>query len=88
VESYSTYDGIYSELNDNKYSGVVLTDNSLQPPMVAELLPELKMHYPAMPIYVLSVYTEHGLGEYYIKLGATDVFPIPVNVEELVKRLT
>lgn len=70
IESYGKYDEILSELSSVQYCMVILTNTSLMPKHILELVPIIKQKYANIKILILSGYAEDNFDKTLISLGA------------------
>jgi len=87
VKSYGRLEEVYSELARLEYDMVILTNNSLRPGDILDLVPEIKLRFPGIRILVLSGYTSL---DFVLKLKREkidDFFPLPFKADELLPRI-
>jgi len=76
-------DSLFYELREGSYSVLILTNTSLIPEEIIQLIPEIKYFYKNIKIIVLSGYSDNEFPEKVIERGASDFFSLPVNLEKL-----
>lgn len=76
-------DSLFYELRGGHYDVLILTNTSLIPAEIIQLTPQIRHFYKDVKIIVLSGWTDDGFPERIMKIGASDFFPLPVNLEEL-----
>jgi DNA-binding NtrC family response regulator len=87
VESYGQLEEVYGELSRTKYYMVMLTNNSLMPPHILTLVPEIKRRYPGLKVTVMSGYRTHEFDRELELRGIEAFFPIPFDPEQFVARI-
>jgi DNA-binding response OmpR family regulator len=83
VESYGRYDMVMSELDRLKPDLVIVTNNSLMPPMILEVIPKIKYVYPGMNILVVAGCLDLAFAINLKKLGVDDCMPLPYDLDEV-----
>ena len=84
VESYGRLDEIYNELSVPGYRMVILTNNSLSPPHIVAVVPEIRKRFPAIKIVVLSGYTESAFVAKLHNAGINAFFEMPFDSVDLI----
>ncbi len=72
------------ELHTGSYSVLILTNTSLIPDEVVELIPHIKAIDPNVKIIVLSGWIEENFPERILAVGASYFFPLPIELDILV----
>lgn len=83
MESYGRYDHILEKLREESFSLIILTNNTLHPPMILELIPKIKDVRNNVPILVMSGYADLDFLAKLKELGIAAFFPLPYKLQDL-----
>lgn len=87
VESYGRYHALYAKLSCQAYDVVVLTNTTLTPKLILQVTPEIQWRFPAVSIVVLSGVMADDLAARLASLGIHDVFEMPNETFDAVRRI-
>ena len=86
VESYGQLGEVYDELSRKEYRMVLLTNNSLSPAHILELVPEIKRQHQRLKVVVMSGYRSDEFEQELERCGIEAFVPLPFEPERLVVR--
>lgn len=75
---------ILSALSLDRYDLLLVTDNTLGPALIKEVVSGVRSAYPDLPIIVVSGAAEPGFIVDLVQRGADEVIPMPFEAGELI----
>ncbi len=87
VESYGRHEAMYVGLRHQAYDVVVLTNTTLLPCHILEVIPEIQSRFPAVRIVVMSGWMEPPFVKSLARLGIRDVFRLVADAETIKRRI-
>jgi DNA-binding NtrC family response regulator len=87
VESWGVFEEVLSELKDEQYNMVLLTNNSLQPHHILDLVSKIKRQYPSLCIFVLSGYKEKDFIVNLKQQGIDEFLSMPFKSDNLISKM-
>ena len=76
-------DSLFYELRGGAYYVLILTNTSLIPEEIIQMSVQIRYFHENVKVIVLSGWTDNGFPERIMKIGASDFFSLPVNLEKL-----
>jgi len=87
VESWGVFEEVLSELKNEQYNMVLLTNNSLRPHHIQSLVSEIKGLYPSFCVFVLSGYKEKDFIVNLKQQGIDEFLSMPFKSDHLVSKI-
>jgi DNA-binding response OmpR family regulator len=84
VGAYSGLKDVLSVLSQDRYDLLLVTNNSLVQDQIQEVISGVRSAYPALPILVVSDFTEPGFITDLVQSGANEVIPMPFDAGQLI----
>ena len=84
VGAYGGLKGVLSVLSQDRYDLLLVTNNSLVPDHIREVVSGVRSAYPALPILVVSGFTEPEFITDLVQRGANEVIPMPFDAGQLI----
>ena len=78
---------MYAKLASRVYEVVVLSNTTLAPGHILEVVPEIQFRFPSVSIVVLSGYMEDDFASRLVSLGVHDVFKMPSEARDAARRI-
>lgn len=84
VEIYGNSGEVLNALSHEQYDLLLVTNNTLRPDQIPELVSRARSAYPELAIVVVSGYTAPEFISEVTKRGANDFIPIPFEADQLI----
>ena len=87
VESYGRHAAMFAKLAEGEYPVVVLSNTTLTPKLMLEVIPEIQLRFPSVTILVLSACLESDFAASLERLRVHEVFKMLEDFEAAVERI-
>jgi DNA-binding response OmpR family regulator len=84
VGAYGDLKDVLSVLSQDRYDLLLVTNNSLVPDHIQEVVSGVRSAYPSLPILVVSGFTEPEFIVDLVQRGADEVIPMPFDPGQLI----
>ena len=84
VGAYGGFQEVLSALSQDRYDLLLVTNNSLVPDQIQEVVSGVRSAYPALPILVVSGFREPEFITDLVQRGANEVIPMPFDAGQLI----
>jgi len=84
VGAYGGLEEVLSALCQDRYDLLLVTNNSLVPDQIQEVVSGVRPAYPSLPILVVSGFTEPEFITDLVQRGANEIIPMPFDASQLI----